>query len=170
MSAKSKKPYTRKEQKTIDNWIFHPDYYNESLPKSIQVELAKKIQRSVRMPVEDITEKNPIIEHKIRNMVHAYERSKERSRKYQKRLKDVEIDSDSDIESESESESESEEEGVLPPNGARAHEPAKVQPAKAVAPIDHSEIDEILSSITKMRKIDTHPPELENILSSIRRT
>jgi hypothetical protein len=76
--------YTHKDDKTIVNWPFHPDYFEEGgfLPRSIQNELVKRLTECARNPltVEQLKEVNPLIEVKLRNICNAYRNKQERSR------------------------------------------------------------------------------------------
>jgi hypothetical protein len=75
--------YTRKEDKTIENWIFHPDYYNDKtshMPKSIQNHVKNQLNHSKNMPIEDITQKHPVIENKILRQASQYSKKKDSSR------------------------------------------------------------------------------------------
>jgi hypothetical protein len=76
--------YTHKDDKTIENWPFHPDYFEEGgfLPRSIQNELVKRLTECARNPltVEQLKEVNPLIEVKLRNICNAYRNKQERSR------------------------------------------------------------------------------------------
>ena len=79
--------YTLKKEKVVDNWIFHPDYFNDStrfLPMS-QLNLVKnRLMQSKTMPIEEanIKDINPIIESKIRAIVSAYTKKQTRARLY----------------------------------------------------------------------------------------
>jgi hypothetical protein len=76
--------YTHKDDKTIVNWPFHPDYFEEGgfLPRSIQNELVKRLTECARSPltIEQLKEVNPLIEVKLRNICNAYRNKQERSR------------------------------------------------------------------------------------------
>jgi hypothetical protein len=76
--------YTHKDDKTIENWPFHPDYFTEGgfLPRSIQNELVKRLTECARSPLtaEQLKEVNPQIEVKLRNICNAYRNKQERSR------------------------------------------------------------------------------------------
>jgi hypothetical protein len=90
------------------SWPFHRDYYNEKtavLPKSVINELIKRMTTLKRDKIDDITEKNPVIEVKLNALVRAYNRKKHRTReKYRSDqiLKAAESSSDSEEEQEPE--------------------------------------------------------------------
>ena len=93
--------YTLKKEKVVDNWIFHPYYFDEStrfLPMS-QLNLVKnRLMQSKTMPIEEanIKDINPIIESKIRAIVSAYTKKQTRARLYsqQKRQNTKTVESD----------------------------------------------------------------------------
>ncbi len=77
--------YTHKDDKNLENWMFHPDYFTEDsrfLPKSIQKELAKRLTDCARNPLteEQLKELNPIVEVKLKNICDAYKNKQARSR------------------------------------------------------------------------------------------
>jgi hypothetical protein len=75
MADQAKKIYTKKKEKTVDNWLFHPDYYTDStqfIPLSIQRELVKRLQGSVRMPIGDVKQLHPVIAQKLASICAAY--------------------------------------------------------------------------------------------------
>jgi hypothetical protein len=181
----SLKKYTKQEDKNVDNWIFHRDYFDASLPLSIQKDLAKRIQRSVKMPVEDIRSLNPIIEFKIKAMVESYAKARERSRIYQNKLKKgraaaQESDSESSEPESESSESESDEDPCPPtplkkgrasrqiatPTKERGSWPPT--PHEVEEEENHHELSELLSGLKHRSAAEEEYDDLSSILSGIR--
>ena len=91
--SKPTKKYTLKSDKSLDNWLFHEDYFNEQtdfLPMSIQRELVKRLTTNVRNRVspDQLKELNPIIEVKLQNICAAYRNKQDRSRATSRKRRD----------------------------------------------------------------------------------
>ena len=119
MADQAKNIYTKKKEKTVDNWLFHPEYYTENtkfIPLSIQRELVKRLQGSVRMPIDDVKQLHPVIAQKLDSICAAYKNKQVRSRVSSARRRQpqaaAEEVSESDLES-VESEEEEEEHDEL---------------------------------------------------------
>ena len=103
--------YTHKKDKNLDGWMFHEDYFTEEsrfLPKSIQVELAKRLTDCARNPIakDDLKNKDPRIEVKLKSICDAYRNKQERSRIASAKKRQPKNEAAAAEESESESESE----------------------------------------------------------------
>jgi hypothetical protein len=124
------------------SWPFHRDYYNEKtaqLPKSVINELIKRMTTLKRDRVDDITEKNPIVQVKLNALVRAYTQKKHRLReKYRSDqiLKAAESSSDSEEES-------SEQGNDVSSKGLRGSFPEKK--------IVHSEFDAFMAELRKLK-------------------
>lgn len=108
--------YTKKDDKHLDNWMFHADYFTDEsrfLPKSIQKELAKRLTDCARNPLtqEQLKELNPVIEVKLKNICDSYKNKQARSRRAsaaKRGPRNAAAAEESSSESESESEDEPE--------------------------------------------------------------
>ena len=78
-------PYVYKNVKTIDNWMFHNDYFDDEtnfLPASIQALLSARLTQCKCNPLtqEQLTELNPVIKAKLDAICIAYRKKQDRSR------------------------------------------------------------------------------------------
>ena len=145
--ASKRAPYTRKSEKNISNWMFHPDYFTEEtkiLPKCIQRELVVRLSK-LKNPILDVKIKNPKIESKLHDITQAYVAKQGRVAENRRILNEFRAEeAESGSESESESENESEDEGII---GVQT--PAKTK--RQDPDVDHSEFQQWFSSLRQKK-------------------
>jgi hypothetical protein len=86
--------YTTRKEKTIENWLFNPEYYTEEtsfLPRSVQVQLKHQIQDSSLDPIENVAELNPIIAKKLEAACISYKKKQDRSRSTAMKLRQAKV-------------------------------------------------------------------------------
>jgi hypothetical protein len=127
------------------SWPFHRDYYNEKtaqLPKSVINELIKRMTtlKRDRVDIDDIAEKNPVIEVKLNALVRAYNRKKHRTREKYRSDQILKAAASSSSDSEEES---SEQGNDVSSKGLRVSFPEKK--------IVHSEFDAFMAELRKLK-------------------
>lgn len=152
--------YTKKKDKNISNWLFHPSYFTEEtrvLPKCIQRELVVRLSK-LKHPILDVKELNPKIESKLLDLTRAYVRKQGKVAENRRILHDLRAEKESESGSET-SESESEEESFLEKSLAksagRGQDPEEIgvqdKPKPKPKQVNHDEFHNWFSSIKQKK-------------------